>query len=150
MFFGRRKMLLRNIEALTKISSDVIAKIVEWMKVDASLVRYALRHGGDPDLSVPTEDLRMLIVEQIAATLMLQENLMALQGRKPLIEIGRMPVPLHLHDTEECLARVWARTWPDQRYPRWDKLTADEQYYCFGPDGKKRFGPESDNRSIPT
>jgi hypothetical protein len=148
MFFGRRKTLLRNIEALNKISSDVASRIVDWMNVDASLIRYALRNGGDPDLAVPTEDLRMLIVEQIAATLMLQENLMALQGRKPLIEIGRMPVPLHLDDSEECIARVWARTWPDQRYPRWHKLTADQQYYCFGPEGKKRFGPEPEDTAI--
>jgi hypothetical protein len=30
--------------------------------------------------------------------------------------------------------------WPDCRYPRHEHLTPEQRY--FGPDGKKRFGPE--------
>jgi hypothetical protein len=111
------------------------------MQWDAAIVRYALRNGGDSDLTVPNDDLRLLLAEQLASILMANENLMLLRGKKHFFRIRPIYVPISPDDFEECVAKVWAHIWPDCRYPRYERLTAEQRYICFGPDGEKRFGP---------
>ena len=89
MWFGKRRALLNNLVALLESVQSTSENLVAWMRTDAALVRYALRNGGDPELTVPNDDLRVLLAEQIAAILMAKENLMLLQGRKHYFLSGR-------------------------------------------------------------
>lgn len=142
MWFGKRRALTNNLVTLLASVHSTTERLVEWMRTDAALVRYALRNGGDADLTVPNDDLRMLLAEQLAAILMAKENVMLLQGRKHLFSINPIYVPIDPENLEECVARIWAHMWPDCPYPRYERLTPEQRYFCFGADGKKRFGPE--------
>ena len=142
MWFGKRRALTDNLVALLESVHSTTDKLVAWMRTDAALVRYALRNGGDADLTVPDDDLRLLLAEQLAAILMAKENLMSLKGKKHLFSIRPVYVPIDPENFEECVARIWAHMWPDCRYPRCEHLTPETRYFCFGPNGKKRFGPE--------
>jgi hypothetical protein len=110
------------------------------MQVDAALIRHALKTGGDASLTIPNDDLRLLLAEQMASILMAKENLMALQGRKHFFDIRPLYVPISPSDFDECVARIWVHMWPDCPYPRYEQLSAEQRYFCFGPDGKK-FAP---------
>jgi hypothetical protein len=80
MWFGKRRALTDNLVALLESVHSTTDKLVAWMQTDAALVRYALRNGGDADLTVPNDDLRLLLAEQLAAVLMAKDNLLLLRG----------------------------------------------------------------------
>lgn len=108
----RRRDLINNVAKLVASAESSAERLIEWMRVDAALIRHALKNGGDAELTVPNDEIRILLAEQLAAILMARENLMLLQ----------------------------ALIWPDQPYPRWDCLTPEQRYFCFGPDDERRFG----------
>jgi hypothetical protein len=145
MWFRERRAITNNLAKLLEMAHSTTVKLVEWMQWDAAIVRYALRNGGDADLSFPGDELRLLLAEQLASALMANENLMLLQGKKHLFNIRPIYVPISPDDFEECVAKVWAHVWPDCRYPRYDRLTPEQRFICFGPDGEKRFGPAPDS-----
>jgi hypothetical protein len=68
------------------------------MQWDAAIVRYALRNGGDSDLTLPNDDLRLLLAEQFASILMANDNLGLLQREKnffnirPISRLVRVPL----------------------------------------------------------
>jgi hypothetical protein len=80
MWFGKRRALTDNLVALLESVHSTTDKLVGWMQTDAALVRSALRNGGDADLTVPNDDLRLLLAEQLAAVLVAKENLLLLRG----------------------------------------------------------------------
>jgi hypothetical protein len=81
MWFGQRRALTNNLVELLASAHSTTEKLVDWMRIDAALVRYALRNGGDAELTVPDDNLRLLLAEQLAAILMAKENLMLLEGK---------------------------------------------------------------------
>jgi hypothetical protein len=141
MWFRERRVLTDNLARLLETARSTADKLVEWMQFDAAIVRYALRNGGDADLTIPDDDLRLILAEQLASIMMANENLMRLRRKKHFFNIRPIYVPTSPDDFEECVAKVWVRIWPDCRYPRYDRLTPEQQYFCFGPDGETRFGP---------
>lgn len=140
MWFREREVLTNNLVRLLETSFSTVNKLAEWMQIDGAIVRYALRNGGDADITFPNDDLRLLLAQQLAALLMAKENLMMLQRKKHLFNIRSIYVPTSPDGFEECVARVSAQMWPDCQYPRWNHLTSEQQYYCFGPNAG-RFGP---------
>jgi hypothetical protein len=66
------------------------------MRADAAIAHHALRNGGDAELTVPDNDLRLLLAEQLASLLMANEDLMRLQGKKHLLNIRPIHVPVSL------------------------------------------------------
>lgn len=142
MWLGKRRALTDNLVALLESVHSTTDKLVTWMRTDAALVRYALRNRGDQELTVPNDDLRLLLAEQPAAVLMAKENLLSFKKRR-LFSIKQIRVPIYPEDFKECIARIWVHMWPDCRYPRYAHLTPEQCYFCFGPDGKSRFGPEA-------
>ena len=138
MWFRKRRELTDNLAAFLAAAHSASDKLIEWMRIDAALIRHALKNGGDKELTVPTDELRILLAEQLAAILMANENLMVLRGKQHFFNIRPLYVPLNPEDYEECVAKVWGRIWPDCRYPRYDKLTPDQRYMCFGPGGSPR------------
>ena len=62
--------------------------------------------------------------------------------KRHLFHIRSVYVPLGPKNLAECVAKIWAQMWPDCRYPRYEHLTPEQRYACFGPGGEKRFGPE--------
>jgi len=141
MWFLRRRRLTSNLDALLQDALAATEKLVEWMRIDASLVRFALRNGGDKDLTVPNDDVRLLLAEQYAAMLMAKENVMLLQGKRHFFSIRPIYISSSLDDFQESVAKAWAQLWPDCRYPRYEQLTPEQRYMCFGPDGRKKYGP---------
>jgi hypothetical protein len=146
MWFGKRRTLTSNLAVLLDAANSTADKLVNWMRTDGALIRYALRHGGDADLILPNDDLRLLLAEQLAAVLMAKQNLMLLQGRRHRFRIGPIYVPVDPEQFEECVAKIWAHTWPDCRYPRYGRLTPEERYLCFGPGGRSRSGPPEETQ----
>jgi hypothetical protein len=145
-WFRRRHALTDNVAKLLASAQCSAEKLIEWMRVDAALIRCALKHGGDADLTVPDDNIRILLAEQLAAVLMAKENLMLIQGKSHFFHIRPIYVPIDPNDLDECVAKVWALIWPDCRYPRYERLTPEQRYICFGPDGEKRFGPAPGSR----
>jgi hypothetical protein len=125
-------MLENALEAVTKTRKS-LERSIECVKVDAAAVRYALRHGGDADISIPNDELRMLLTEQVASLLIATENLMQALGRKHSFEIRGVYPPLDPTESEELVAKVWGKIWPDQSYPRLNQLTSEQRYFAFGP-----------------
>ncbi|MDX2221679.1 MAG: hypothetical protein SFV21_02955 [Rhodospirillaceae bacterium] len=135
MFFSRKRQLLENAESAVLSAQSALEKTIEWMRVDAALIRYALRNGGDPALTVPTDDVRLLLSDQMAALLVANENLMKLLGKKHFFNIRPFSAPLGLENFDEFKAKVWGLIWPDKRYPRYEELTPEQRYFAFGPGG---------------
>ena len=147
MWIGKRRTLQSNLAVLLDAAHWTADKLVAWMRTDGALVRYALRDGGDADLTIPSDELRLLLAEQLASVLMAKENLMLLQGRRHLFSIRPTYVPADPEQFEECVAKIWAHIWPDCRYPRNEDLSLEQRYFCFGPGGRGRCGaPEETQR----
>lgn len=139
IFFSRKRQLLENAWSAVREAQSALEKTIEWMRVDGAPIRYALKKGGDTDLTVPNDDLRLLLADQMALLLIASENLMELLGKKHLFSIRPFYTPLSLENLDEFKARIWGLLWPANLYPRLDELTSDQRYYAFGPGGS---GPE--------
>jgi hypothetical protein len=141
MWFRERRKLNENVAHLLETAISRAEKVVEWLRFDGAVIRHALRNGGDPELTIPNDNLRLLLAEQAAALLMTKENSMLLRGRKHLFSVRPFYVPTDPNDFEECVAKIWVQFWPDCPYPKYHELTPDQRYFCFGPDGVK-FDPQ--------
>ena len=140
MWFGKRRALMANLDSLLTAAASATDQMVNWMQVDAAIIRYTLTTSGVTGLTIPNDDIRLLLAEQLASILMAKENLMALQGRKHFFDIRPLYVPISPGHFDECVAKIWARIWPDCPYPRYEQLSPEQRYFCFGPDAKK-FAP---------
>jgi hypothetical protein len=58
MWFRERRALSDNLAGLLETALSRTEKLVDWMRIDAAVVRYALKNGGDAELTVPNNDLR--------------------------------------------------------------------------------------------
>lgn len=134
MFFHRRRLLENALQAVA-MARQRLDRSIEMMKTDGAVVRHALKNGGHPELTFPSDELRMLLSEQLAFLMIGTENLMHALGRKHLFEIRPIYPPLDPEDSEKVIARIWAKIWPDHNYPRIHQLTPEERYYAFGPGG---------------
>jgi len=121
------KLLAAARTASDKLMQDILAR----QMVEKALYGEAL-----------TDDIRLLMAEQLAAILMAEENLLLLREKRRerhlhWFSIRKLYVPTDPENYEECVATIWGRLWPESRYPRYDKLTPEQRYICFPPVAKQ-------------
>lgn len=135
MHFSQQRRILENALEAVRAAQQDLNRTIEWTKIDAAIVRHALKNASNAELSVPDDNLRMCLSEQFSHLQIAKENLMHALGRKHLFSIRPYYAPIDPDDSEMLTAKIWAELWPDRRYPRFDQLTPEQRYYAFGPDG---------------
>ena len=135
MRFSQQRPTLENALEAVRAAQQGLDRVIEWTKINDAVVRHVLKDSDNAKLLVPDDDLRLCLSEQYAQLQIAQENLMLALGRKHFFSTRPFYAPIDPNDSEEFTAKIWAKLWPDRRYPHIDQLTPEQRYFAFGPDG---------------
>jgi hypothetical protein len=147
MWFNKRQTQLGNLDQFLENIETTNAQLIDWLKADALSNGSTVNSDGNINAPLLNDDVRLVLAEQLASIFMARENVMAQRGRKHLFQIRPVYVSLSPEDFVECTAKMWMRLWPNSPYPRYEELTREQRYFCFGPDSKK-FDPSNRENTI--